>query len=150
MELQTRCRVGSREAGFSLLELMVVSAISLSLAAIAGFQIIELHRRFLITEMAGEFAALAREARVLAMGSGQDVRLQLSESDVAAVAGASGAAVPYKSFTVSEHLVMRSNRNPILFSPSGVCSPASIEIHSFSMSCIIAISLRGRVRIECS
>jgi prepilin-type N-terminal cleavage/methylation domain-containing protein len=140
--------------GVTLVELMLAMTLGGVIAAYTHFSIQEI-----IEKNAVHSAATSLE--VLLQGSYE--ASQYFGTQFLLIKNIKGDFVATDSVTHSyplsintKHIVLYSihsslrNSEAIQFHPNGYTSPGRIELHSKNYSCILRISMRGRVRRECA
>jgi len=139
------------EPGSSLFELLAYTAalgIVLSSAAIA---------------MRGEFKQMALRAelhrmerkiiflRSFAVHSGCTTFLSVTETPIEYfLSSECDQSLLSGKMLLSPRIAFHSNQNIYRFYPSGVVTPGSIRLLAGDSSCSLVLSLRGRIRSECS
>lgn len=133
----------NHQSGYSILELVLVLAITALIAHVSYPRIQELRESVLLSSEAARVSSILQSLATAALSTESEVVAEAVGTTLRVTQGASSRVYTLRA------PVQFSSPSSIVYHPTGAVPPRTLVLTKASARCEIIISLRGRVRVAC-
>lgn len=132
----------------SLLEIIAICVLTISLCSVSSSAISDIFEQRTLMKSKIALVSFLKGVQSAARFSQRTATLKAKDNHLKAFLDPEGSQA-FTDFEFPPSLILQARHALIRFFPTGVISPTTIEIHSRTRTCLVTLSLRGRIRDRC-